>query len=231
MLSSPFLDKFDKVIHGFGTRDDKMHDIFPLHWSRRPVQHERHGTRIAVVGQPNEDCGEADGMLTDQPGLLLSIATADCCPILLARKDGKEVAALHAGWRGALGGIVQCFADLIRDRGSSPGDWVAAIGPSAGPCCYVVSEEIVALFHERHGMPLALIAPRPRQLDLSAIVHWQLARAGFTSVSTCSECTICHPSNPSGAGTGFAFHSYRRDRETRTPVVDVQWSVIAIRDN
>jgi YfiH family protein len=231
MLSSPFLDKFDTVMHGFGTRDDRMPDIFPAHWSRRPVQHERHGTRIAVVGQPNEDCGEADGMLTDRPGLLLAIATADCSPILLARKDGKEVAALHAGWRGALGGIVQRFADLVRARGSGPKDWVAAIGPSAGPCCYEVSDEIVGLFHERHGMPLDVIAPRARQLHLSAIVRWQLAHAGFTSVSTCPECTICHPSNAGGAGAGFAFHSYRRDRETRTPVVDVQWSVIAIRDD
>jgi YfiH family protein len=231
MLSSPFLDKFDKVMHGFGTRDDSMHEIFPRYWSRRPVQHERHGTRIAVVEQPNEDCGEADGMLTNQPGLLLSIATADCSPILLARKDGKEVAALHAGWRGALGGIVQRFADLIRERGSRPADWLAAIGPSAGPCCYQVSEEIVGLFHERHGLPIGVIAPRPRQLDLAAIVQWQLAYAGFTAVSTCSECTICHPRNPGGAQAGFAFHSYRRDRETRTPVVDVQWSVIAIRDN
>jgi YfiH family protein len=231
MLSSPLLHKFDKVMHGFGTRDDLMHDIFPLYWRHRPVQHERHGTRIAVVKQPNEDCGEADGMLTDQPGLLLSIATADCAPILLARKDGKEVAALHAGWRGALGGIVQRFADLIRERGSRPEDWVAAIGPSAGPCCYQVSEEIVDQFHQRHGMPFAVIAPRPRQLDLSAIVHWQLEHAGIKSVSTCAECTICHSRNESGARAGFAFHSYRRDRETRTPVVDVQWSIIAIRDN
>jgi YfiH family protein len=231
MLSSPLLDEFDKVMHGFGTRDDRMDDIFRQQWRRRPVQHERHGTRIAVVDRPNEDCGEADGMLTSQPGLLLSIATADCSPILLARRDGKEVAALHAGWRGALGGIVQRFADLIGERGSRPADWVAAIGPSAGSCCYEVSDELVGLFHERHGMPLAVIAPRPRQLNLSAIVQWQLAHAGFISTTRCVECTICHPGNPSGAGDRFAFHSYRRDRATRTPVVDVQWSVIAICDN
>jgi YfiH family protein len=202
-----------------------MADLFPAYWANRPVQHERHGTRIAYAGRPSEDCGEADGMFTDRPGLLLAIATADCVPILLSRTDGKEVAALHAGWRGALAGIVDRFVDLLSERGDKPGNWHAALGPAAGACCYQVSEEIVEQFRARYGMPMSVIAPRPRQLHLSGIVHWQLSRHGFQSVSACSECTMCHRQN---TDSGFAFHSYRRDRETRTPVVDVQWSVIAI---
>jgi YfiH family protein len=229
MISSPILNSLGNVAHGFGLRDERMQDLFPAYWPNRPMQHERHGTRIAVIEAAREDCGEADGMLTDRPGLMLSIATADCAPVLLARKDGKEIAALHVGWRGALAGIVDRFADLLGQRGGKPDDWCAAIGPSAGPCCYEVSDELIGQFREKYRLPLSLVAPARRRLDLSAIVHWQLDNAGFASVSTCPECTICHPKTPDRPDPGFAFHSYRRDRETRTPVVDVQWSVIAIK--
>ena len=60
------------IVHGFGTRHDDMARLLPEYWPRRPIQHERHGTRIAIATEPNEDCGEADGMLTDRPGLLLA---------------------------------------------------------------------------------------------------------------------------------------------------------------
>jgi YfiH family protein len=228
MIKSPLLNQLDSVVHGFGAREDKMTDFFPAYWGDRPVQRERHGTRIAVVTRAQEDCGEADGMFTDQAGLLLSIATADCAPILFARTDGKEVAALHVGWRGALDGIVHRFAELLEARGGKPSDWYAAIGPSAGACCYQVSSELIEQFRQRYDMPTSLIAPRPRYLNLAGIVERQLLRCGFTSISTSSECTICHCNDLDSVGRGFKFHSYRRDRETRTPKVDVQWSVIAI---
>jgi YfiH family protein len=223
MLQSPVLSHLDYVVHGFGTRGDNMAELFPRYWPRRPVQHERHGTRIAVVDQPNQDCGEADGMSTDRRGLLLCIATADCVPILLARRDGTQVAALHAGWRGALAGIVERFAGLLSERGDQPGNWLAGLGPSALACCYEVSAEIVDQFSSRYGMPASLVAPQPRRLNLAGIVHWQLSRAGFGEVSASPECTMCHRDD-----SGFGFHSYRRDRETRTPVADVQWSVIGL---
>lgn len=228
MIKSPVLSQLNNVVHGFGSRADKMADIFPAYWAHRPIQHERHGTRIAVIDHPRQDCGEADGMFTDRPGLLLGIATADCVPVLLARMDGRQVAALHVGWRGALAGIVQRFADLLRERGDEPGNWHAALGPAAAACCYEVSEEIVEQFSERHALPLIRVAPRPRRLNLSGIVHAQLSRAGLQSISACSECTMCYRHRLEGIDTGFAFHSYRRDRQTRTPIVDVQWSVIAI---
>lgn len=223
MLTSPLLDH-PAIVHGFGRRHDDLARLLPAYWPRRPVQHERHGTHIAIATQPNEDCGEADGMLTDRPGLLLAIATADCVPVLLARRDGREVAALHVGWRGAHAGIVDRFAALVRERGGDPGDWIAAIGPAAHACCYEVSAELIDDFCERTGLPRETVAPRPRRLDLPAIVRRQLGQAGVERVSVQAECTMCRRS---GDGR-FIYHSYRRDRETRTPVVDVQWSVIAI---
>jgi YfiH family protein len=223
MLTSPFLDH-SAIVHGFGTRHDDMARLLPDYWPNRPVQHERHGTRIAIVDHARQDCGEADGMLTASAGLLLAIATADCVPVLLARRDRREVAALHVGWRGAHAGIVERFGALVRERGGDPGDWQAAIGPAAHACCYEVSAALIDDFHARTGLPYETIAPQARRLDLPAIVRWQLARIGIADLSAQPACTMCRR-----AGDGrFAFHSYRRDRETRTPIVDVQWSVIAI---
>jgi YfiH family protein len=234
MLTSSILDH-PAIVHGFGTRRDDMARRFPDLWAARPVQRERHGTRIAIATGPNQDCGDADGMLTDRPGLLLAIPTADCVPVLLARRDGREVAALHAGWRGAHAGIVERFAALVRERGGDPGDWLAAIGPAAQACCYEVSAALIEDFHVRTGLPQATISPAPRRLDLPAIVRRQLEQAGVDAVSAQPDCTMCvrdvdgdGNNNNNNNNNGFAFHSYRRDRETRTPMVDVQWSVIAI---
>jgi copper oxidase (laccase) domain-containing protein len=119
MLTSPLLDH-PAIVHGFGTRHDDMARLLPDYWADRPVQHERHGTRIAIADHARQDCGEADGMLTDRPGLLLAIATADCVPVLLARRDGREVAALHVGWRGAHAGIVERFGALVREAAARP---------------------------------------------------------------------------------------------------------------
>lgn len=212
-----------KVLHGFGGRHDDMAALFPGYWQRRPVQHERHGTRIAVVEHANQDCGEADGMYTERAGLLLCIATADCVPVLLARKDGKAVAALHVGWRGAYAGIIARLAGLLIARGDHPADWLAATGPSAGQCCYQVAPALIDQFADRYPMPRDMIATPEGKLNLSGIAAWQLERAGFGARSRAPECTMCHRS-----GAGYTYHSYRRDRETRTPVEDVHWSAIAI---
>lgn len=226
MLASPILQQIPGIEHGFGNRDDDMTAAFPDTWPLRAVQHERHGTRIAVIDHPGQDCGEADGMFTERAGVLLTIATADCAPLLLARRDGAAVAALHAGWRGAHDGIVDAFVALLAGRGESPADWHAAIGPTAGACCYEVSDEVIDAFRARYEIAPALLAPQPRRLNLAGVVRWQLERAGFGQVWSSDTCTLC-ATGDTDAG-GFAYHSYRRDRETRAPGVDVQWSAIAI---
>ncbi|WP_312519549.1 polyphenol oxidase family protein [Massilia sp.] len=225
MLLSPILESIAGIDHGFGNRDDDMTASFPTLWPERAVQHERHGTRIAVIDAPGEDCGEADGMFTERPGVLLTIATADCAPVLLARRDGAAVAALHAGWRGAMDGIVDGFVAMLGERGESPADWSAAIGPTAGACCYEVSGEVIERFRARYDIAGDLLAPQPRRLNLAGVVRWQLERAGFTEVWDSASCTMCSVGQ---AAEGFVYHSYRRDSETRAPGVDVQWSAIAI---
>jgi copper oxidase (laccase) domain-containing protein len=85
-----------------------------------------------------------------------------------------------------------------------------------------VSEEVIESFRARYAIAQALLAPQPRRLNLAGVVRWQLERAGFGAVWSSGACTMC------ATGAGFVYHSYRRDRETRLPSVDVQWSAIAV---
>ncbi len=84
-----------------------------------------------------------DGMMTDVPGVMLGVQVADCVPVLVADVKRKAVAAFHAGWRGTLARIVERGIGRMRLRyGSRPEDLIAAVGPSIGPCCYSVGEEV-----------------------------------------------------------------------------------------
>jgi polyphenol oxidase len=91
-----------------------------------------------------------DGVITNTPGLLLSIQTADCLPILLADPKKRAVAAFHAGWRGTLARVVEKgIGEMRRHFGSNPRDLRAAIGPGIHKCCYQVGPEVREVFRSR----------------------------------------------------------------------------------
>jgi YfiH family protein len=93
---------------------------------------------------------KGDGLMTDEPGIALGVQTADCVPVLVADRKRGAVAAFHAGWRGTLRRIVEGGVGRMRlEFGSKPEDLVAAIGPSIGPCCYAVGEEVEAEFRSQ----------------------------------------------------------------------------------
>ena len=163
----------------------------------------------------------ADGLMTDVPGLLLGIQTADCVPVLLADRKRRAVAAFHAGWRGTLGRIVERGVGTMRlAYGSRPEDLVAAIGPAIGACCYAVGEEMrhefesqfayaAELFSERFDSdpvrtkyPLLFLTARapghspigPQlHLDLAEANRRQLLDAGVRAeaITVVGECTAC----------------------------------------
>jgi len=106
----------------------------------------RDGSREAVAAS---SC-KADGHLTDEPGVLLGIQTADCIPVLVADKRRRVVGAFHAGWRGTVGRIVETGVGRMRlEFGSRAEDLVAAIGPGVGTCCYAVGEEVYSEFESQ----------------------------------------------------------------------------------
>jgi YfiH family protein len=92
----------------------------------------------------------ADGLITDEPRLLLGIQTADCIPVLVADKKRRVVGAFHAGWRGTVKRIVELAVGRMRlEFGSRPEDLIAAIGPGVGACCYAVGEEVLSEFESQ----------------------------------------------------------------------------------
>ena len=93
---------------------------------------------------------KGDALLTDQAGILLSVRTADCLPVLLVDPKRRAVGAVHAGWRGALAGIIEkAVGEMRRLHGSDPRSLLAVLGPSIRPCCYEVGRQVEEAFQER----------------------------------------------------------------------------------
>ncbi|MGA8043876.1 MAG: peptidoglycan editing factor PgeF [Terracidiphilus sp.] len=93
---------------------------------------------------------KGDGLMTDEPGLLLAVQTADCIPVLVADTKRRVVAAFHAGWRGTVKRIVETGVGRMRlEFGCRPEDLVAAIGPGIGACCYAVGDEVLSVFESQ----------------------------------------------------------------------------------
>src|ERR1017187_293611 len=106
--------------------------------------------KATAADAAREQPWKADGQLTDEPGLLLGIQTADCIPVLVADRKRKVVAAFHAGWRGTVKRIVEMGVGRMRlGFGCDPKDLVAAIGPGVGTCCYAVGEEVQTEFESQ----------------------------------------------------------------------------------
>jgi polyphenol oxidase len=112
-----------------------------------------HSNRVVHV--TSADAGrtqpwKADGAITENPGILLAVMTADCIPVLVADRKKRVVGAFHAGWRGTVKRIVETGVGRMRfEFGSDPGDLVAAIGPGIGQCCYAVGEEVLSEFESQ----------------------------------------------------------------------------------
>ncbi len=118
--------------------------------------------RMNSAEAADSNCAEGDGMMTDRPGLLLAIQTADCIPVLVADRKRRAVAGFHAGWRGTLKRIVEHGVERMRmEFGSQPDDLMAAIGPGIGPCCYSVGEEVRAGFESQFAYAAELF----REID------------------------------------------------------------------
>jgi len=161
---------------------------------------QRHGATVTRaqprgIVTPGTVYDHCDGLWSDEPGRAMLLLTADCMPIAIARADGPgpAVGILHAGWRGLLGGIV---AAGVRALGR--GRLAAAIGPSIGPCCYEVDEDVAAPFREAFGDDIV----REGRLDLWTAAERALRAAGCGSVDRVDLCTACG---------GERFFSHRRD--------------------
>jgi YfiH family protein len=153
---------------------------------------------------------EGDGLITDVPGVLLGVGTADCVPVLVVDVTKRVVAAFHAGWRGTAARIVERGIAMMQEQyGSQAVNMVAAVGPSIGPCCYTVGEEVWSEFGRQFSYAKELFV-RPTdsgevRLNLWEANRRQLLDAGVAEVSIAmmGECTACAP-NQSGSMRYFS---------------------------
>jgi YfiH family protein len=181
-----------------GEREDVLKrietDALPVAWARQIH------SAVALPAQPGR-CGEGDAVYGDAPGVALSVVTADCVPVLLAGPGGR-LAAVHAGWRGIVSGVI---GETLKAAGGGSG-WTAWIGPAIGPCCYEVGEEVAEQVAGSSGpeVVVAGLGSKPH-LDLVAAARRQLLDAdiaGVTEVHSVAACTRCDSER---------LYSYRRE--------------------
>ena len=191
------------LARAFGTRVERVVTVT-----------QTHGTDLLVIDAPNPDYAhfqklECDGIVTNQPGVMIGVCVADCVPVLLLDPDKKVVAALHAGWKGTAGEIARKgVAALTSFFGSDPAVIRAAIGPGIGPCCYEVDGPVRDEF-TRHSVGWDECATETGagrwRLDLSRVNFRQLLQEGLLreNIESTDLCVSCNKSS---------FFSYRRDK-------------------
>ncbi len=168
-----------------------------------------HGTAVVrLVGQPPcLSSAEGDAIISDRPASCVGVRTADCLPILLWSPGGRVVAAVHAGWRGTVAGIVTQVIEVLAEQYHIAPHYLSArFGPAIGACCYEVGEEVIqpvsARFPHWAGQVLRTSGgPRPH-LDVAALNRLQLEAAGVTTIDDTHPCSQCDP---------HGYDSYRRD--------------------
>jgi YfiH family protein len=186
--------------------------------------HQVHSPDAIYVNSPfaENDRPHADAMVTDRPGLALGILTADCTPVLLADREAGVVAAAHAGWKGALGGVVEAVVAAMERRGARLDRIAAAVGPCIARRSYEVDDAFLRRFAEADPEHERFFSPGRdghQQFDLEGFVLARLAAAGLTRIEALGEDTYSQPER---------FFSYRRATHRGEPDYGRQVSLIAL---
>lgn len=161
-----------------------------------------HGTCSADAAVIHGNC-QADASHTDQPGVVCAVLTADCLPVLLCERSGRRVAAIHAGWRGLLDGVIE---QTVASMGAE-GELLAWLGPAIGPRAFEVGGEVrEAFLVESQEAETAFMPSNDKWLaDLYSLARQRLHRTGVNAIYGGEHCTYSEPER---------FYSYRRDGRT-----------------
>lgn len=201
---------------GFGSGDTaecvaenrrRAMDALALPPDRLVTCYQIHSPTVVTVEDPwrREESPRADAMVTRRRGVALGILTADCAPVLFADADAGIVGAAHAGWKGALGGVLEATIAAMVGLGAARSRIAAAIGPCIGRRSYEVGPEFPAPFLAEHTGNRDFFAPARRDghfmFDLAGYIARRLARAGLAAVGRAEGDT---------AGEPGRFFSYRR---------------------
>ena len=188
--------------------------------------YQTHSADVVTVAAPwsDNDRPAADALVTDRPGLLLGIVTADCAPVLFADADAGVVGAAHAGWKGALAGITDATIAAMEALGARRERIAAAIGPCIARASYEVDDAFLRRFAAADPANDRFFADAARaghhRFDLEAYVTHRLAAAGLKRVEALGLDTYADPER---------FYSYRRATHEDAPTYGRQLSLIASR--
>lgn len=191
--------------------------------ARLVTVHQVHSALAVKAGDwPDDERPHADALVTDRPGVLLGILTADCAPILLADREAGVVGAAHAGWRGALTGVGEATVAAMEQLGARRERIAAAIGPCIAARHYEVDRDFRALLTgyvpENERFFSEGPAGKP-QFDLEAYVAARLAAAGVKTIETMGLDTYALPER---------YFSYRRATHQGEPDYGRQVSLIGL---
>ncbi len=183
-----------------------------------------HSAHVHIVG-PDWDFTtrpQGDGMVTTEPGIMLGILTADCAPVLFADAETGVIGAAHAGWKGAVAGVLENTLAAMERLGAKTGRIAAVIGPTISQTNYEVGGDMRAHFAEKDG---GFFVPSDRpgyfRFDLPGFVMQRLRQAGLASVGNLGLCTY-PPEN--------GFFSYRRTTHLKEADYGREISAITIRE-
>ncbi|MGH6866729.1 MAG: peptidoglycan editing factor PgeF [Methyloceanibacter sp.] len=171
--------------------------------------YQRHSAHVVTADEPwaQRAVPEADAIVTATPGLAIGILTADCAPVLFCDPEARVVGAAHAGWRGALSGIVEATVEAMRERGAEPARIRAAIGPAISHKAYEVGQDYMESFlAEDPAAPFFFATDEGSaepHFDLAGYVAERLTRAGIGDIVDLRLCTYCDETR---------FFSYRRSQ-------------------
>ncbi|MFY0310346.1 peptidoglycan editing factor PgeF [Leisingera sp. D0M16] len=166
--------------------------------------HQVHSADVAIVTEPSQERPRADAMVTNVPGLALSILTADCQPVLFSDPEAGVIGAAHAGWRGTLDGVLEATLDAMEGLGARRENIAAAIGPTISQRAYEVGPEFFEDFMMQDDSYARFFANGQggRYLfDLPGLGLHKLRQAGVSAAEWTRHCTYSDPEK---------FFSYRR---------------------
>lgn len=182
-----------RVAAALGTKPDHLVGV-----------HQVHSADVVTVHHPARELPKADALVTDVPGVALSVLTADCQPVLFLDATAGVIGAAHAGWRGAMDGVLEATLDAMEALGADREDTVAVIGPCISQAAYEVGPEFVETFAESDPETLRFFANGNgdrSQFDLPGFGLYRLRKAGIGHAEWTRHCTYADAER---------FFSYRR---------------------
>ena len=185
--------------------------------------HQTHSAAVAVPGPEGwSERPKADAAVTDRPGLALAILTADCAPVLLHDPQAGVIGAAHAGWRGALDGVIEATLEAMERLGAQASRVRAAVGPTISQAAYEVGPEFLDRFRDDDPRHLRFFVNGEGdryRFDLPGFVLDRLRAAGVAEADWIGACTLSDPDR---------FYSYRRATRAGEPDYGRLLSAIAL---